>query len=187
MVCVTLPTRWTRLWVWMFKGCCVCCSLYVSTDHRASHIGEVVGGSIGFIIMIFVLIACVITILKTKCSTRRSQQITIPQPSVVRCSTYPSISQQAPQPSTGGETTVTSSAPQHAENTGHASVGPAVNTNSSPSDYPYPPPPYNLTYCKDDESTTDNQPSRHGGVSSIPPPSYSSVVSTVPVPPSTNI
>ena len=23
-VCVTLPTRWTRLWVWMFKGCCVC-------------------------------------------------------------------------------------------------------------------------------------------------------------------
>ena len=22
MVCVTLPTHWTRLWVWMFKGCC---------------------------------------------------------------------------------------------------------------------------------------------------------------------
>ena len=103
--------------------------------------------------MIFLIIVCGI-IIKTKVSTsRRSQQITFPQASVVRCSTYPSISQQAPQLSTGGETTVTLSVPQHAaysQNTGYAPVGPAVNTNSSPSEYPYPPPPCNLTYCKDE-------------------------------------
>ena len=164
-----------------------------SSDGGASaYIGGIVGGIIGFIIMVFVIMACVI-IIKTKRSTRRSRQVTVPQASVA---TYPSVSQQAPQLSTGGETTVTSSVPQHAAcnqfywNTGHAPVGPTVNTNGSPSDYPYPPPPYKLTYCKDEytpDESTDNQSSRHGGVSSVPPPSYSSVVSTVPIPPSTNI
>ena len=158
----------------------------VSSGGGASaYIGGIVGGIIGFIIMVFVLIACVI-IIKTKRSTRRSQQITVPQASVVRCPTYPSVSQQAPQLSTGGETTVH----WNTGHTGHASVGPTVNTNGPPSDYPYPPPPYKLTYCKDEytpDEFTDNQSSRHGGVSSVPPPSYSSVVSTVPVPPSTNI
>ena len=121
---------------------------------------------------------------------------TAPQPSVVRYSAYPSSSQHAPQLSTGEETTITSSIPQHAAyglfyyDTEHAAVGSTANpsvlrstvkANTSPLDNP---PPYDE--CTPDKSTNNQS----GSILSIPPPSYSSVVSTsetVPVPPATNI
>ena len=132
---------------------------------------------------------------------------TLPQASVVRYCPYPPISQQAPQLSTGEETTTTSSVPQHAAcspfyyDTDHAPVGSttnpsvlgsAVKTNTSPSDYPHPP-LYNASFYKDEctpDGSSINQSTLHGGISSVPPPNYYSVVSTsatVPVPPATNI
>ena len=152
-------------------------------------------------IIITALIIYVVIILKRKYSTRRLQQVTmatISQPSVVRYSAYPSSSQHAPQLSTGEETTITSSVPQHAAygpfyyDAEHAAaVGFTANpsvfkTDTSPSGYPDPPP---YDECTPDKST-NNQLTLHGGISSVPPPSYASVVSTsetVPVPPATNI
>ena len=161
-------------------------------------------------VLIIVVIIIIIVIIVRKKYTRHLQQAalgTTPQPSVVRYSTYPSISQQTPQLSTVGETTITSSVPASNPSyydTEPAAVGSttnpsvltsAVKTNTFSSDYPYPPPPYNPSYCKneytpDHDECTNCQLTLHG-IPSIPPPSYSSVVSTsatTPVPPlTTNI
>ena len=159
-----------------------------------------IGAGLPMFIIIAALIICVVIILKRKYSTRRLQQVTmatIPQPSVVRYSAYPSSSQHAPQLSTGEETTITSSVPQHAAygpfyyDAEHAAVGSTANpsvfkTDTSPSDYPDPPP---YDECIPDKYT-NNQSTLHGGILSAPPPSYASVVSTsatVPVPSATNI
>ena len=155
------------------------------------------------IVAIIIIVICVVIKAKRKNSAtnRQLQQVTPPQPSVVRYSVYPSVSQHAPQLSTSEETKITSSVPQHAPygpfyyDTEHAAVGSTANpsvlrspikANTSPSDYPDPPP---YDECTPGIST-NNQSALHGGISSVSSLSYSSVVSTsevVPVPPATNI
>ena len=181
-----------------------------SGNSIASYAYGVIVAGLLVLIIVATLIISIIFILKRKYSTRRLQQVTMaiaPQATVVRYSAYPSISHHAPQLSTSEETTITSSVPQHAAygpfyyDTEHAAVGSttnpsvlrsAVKTNTSPSDYPDPP-PYDTFYCRDEctpDKSTNNQSTLHGSISSAPPPSYASVVSTsatVPVPPATNI
>ena len=129
-----------------------------------------------------VVILIIIIIIIRKIHTRHLQQLllgTTPQPSVVRHSTYPSDSQQVPQLSADGETTNTSSVPISNYDTEHtakeSTINPsvsksAVKTTTFQSDYPYRPPPYNPSYCKN-ECIPDRD---------VPPPSYSSVVSSSP-------
>ena len=152
-----------------------------------------------FIAVVIIIVIIIITLVQRK-RYRRTHQVgvtTPPQASAVRYCTRPSIIQQTPQQSAGA-----SNVPQHAAdnpcyyNTEHAAVGstanssilmPAINkTNGSPSNYPQPP-PYDA-YCYYKECTPGEF--HHNQSTSVPPPDYSSVVSTsasVPVPPATNI